>query len=131
MTEVNGLRLAYRGLIAGLEGGYVWAAIAMTLGAIVSGDPLRPLRPLAMAITPPAGSAELAFVLGLAAGAEAAKSYQNNPVALQLRAMNILYEGIKEKGAMVIVPSSVVETMGLGGVSGLASLASNLNPNKD
>ncbi len=60
--------------------------------------------------------------------AEAAKSYQNNPVALQLRAMNILYEGIKEKGAMVIVPSSVVETMGLGGVSGLASLASNLNP---
>lgn len=63
--------------------------------------------------------------------AEAAKSYQNNPVALQLRAMNILYEGIKERGAMVIVPSSVVETMGLGGVSGLASLASNLNPKKD
>ena len=63
--------------------------------------------------------------------AEAAKSYQNNPVALQLRAMNILYEGIKERGAMVIVPSSVVETMGLGGVSGLASLASNLNPSKD
>lgn len=63
--------------------------------------------------------------------AEAAKSYQNNPVALQLRAMNILYEGIKERGAMVIVPSSVVETMGLGGVSGLASLASNLNTSKD
>lgn len=63
--------------------------------------------------------------------AQAAKSYQNNPVALQLRAMNILYEGIKERGAMVIVPSSVVETMGLGGVSGLASLASNLNPSKD
>lgn len=63
--------------------------------------------------------------------AEAAKSYQNNPVALQLRAMNILYEGIKERGAMVIVPSTVVETMGLGGVSGLASLASNLNPKKD
>jgi regulator of protease activity HflC (stomatin/prohibitin superfamily) len=63
--------------------------------------------------------------------AEAAKSYQNNPVALQLRAMNILYEGIKERGAMVIVPSSVVETMGLGGVSGLASLASNLNTVKD
>ena len=67
MTEVNGLRLAYRGLIAGLAGGYVWAAIAMTLGAIVSGDPLRPLRPLAMAITPLAGSSELAFVLGMAA----------------------------------------------------------------
>ncbi len=63
--------------------------------------------------------------------AEAAKSYQNNPVALQLRAMNILYEGIKERGAMVIVPSSVVETMGLGGVAGLASLASNLNTSKD
>lgn len=63
--------------------------------------------------------------------AVAAKSYQNNPVALQLRAMNILYEGIKEKGAMVIVPSSVVETMGLGGVAGLASLASNLNATKD
>jgi len=63
--------------------------------------------------------------------AEAAKSYQNNPVALQLRAMNILYEGIKEKGAMVIVPSSVVETMGLGGVAGLASLTSNLNATKD
>ena len=61
--------------------------------------------------------------------AEAAKSYQNNPVALQLRAMNILYEGIKERGAMVIVPSSVVETMGLGGISGLASLASNFNSN--
>ena len=67
MTEVNGLRLAYRGLIAGLAGGYVWAAIAMTLGAVVAGDPLRPLRPLAMAITPLAGSSELAFVLGLAA----------------------------------------------------------------
>ena len=62
--------------------------------------------------------------------AEAAKSYQNNPIALQLRAMNILYEGIKEKGAMVIVPSSIVETMGLGGISGLASLAGNLNPPK-
>lgn len=54
---------------------------------------------------------------------EAAKSYENNPVALQLRAMNILYEGIKEKGAMVIVPSSVVDTMGLGGISGLTGLA--------
>lgn len=62
---------------------------------------------------------------------EAARSYQNNPVALQLRAMNILYEGIKEKGAMVIVPSSVVETMGLGGVSGLAGLASNIKDTKE
>lgn len=61
---------------------------------------------------------------------EAAKAYENNPVALQLRAMNILYEGIKEKGAMVIVPSSVVETMGLGGVSGLTSLVANQQQSK-
>ncbi|AFM39865.1 membrane protease subunit, stomatin/prohibitin [Desulfosporosinus acidiphilus SJ4] len=60
--------------------------------------------------------------------AEAAKSYENNPVALHLRAMNILYEGIKEKGAMVIVPSSIVETMGLGAVTGLTSLASTVKP---
>ncbi|WP_088189671.1 slipin family protein [Desulfosporosinus sp. FKA] len=62
---------------------------------------------------------------------EAAKSYENNPVALHLRAMNILYEGIKEKGAMVIVPSSIVETMGLGAVSGLTSLASTVKPSND
>src|SRR6266550_3940736 len=48
--------------------------------------------------------------------AEAAVTYQNNPVALHLRAMNMLYEAIKEKGSMVIVPSSAVETMGLGGL---------------
>jgi regulator of protease activity HflC (stomatin/prohibitin superfamily) len=58
--------------------------------------------------------------------AEAAKSYENNPIALHLRAMNILYEGIKERGAMVIVPSSVVETMGLGAVTGLTSLTSKV-----
>jgi regulator of protease activity HflC (stomatin/prohibitin superfamily) len=46
--------------------------------------------------------------------AKAALAYQNNPVALQLRAMNLLYEAMKEKGSMVIVPSSAVETMGLG-----------------
>lgn len=67
MTEVNGLRLAYRGLIGGLAGGYAWAAIAMTIAAALYGDPLRPLRPFALAITPMAGSTELAFVLGLAA----------------------------------------------------------------
>ncbi len=61
-----GLRLAYRGFVTGLAGGYVWAAIAMVLGGLVHGDPLAPLRPIAMAITPVAGSAELAFVLGLA-----------------------------------------------------------------
>jgi regulator of protease activity HflC (stomatin/prohibitin superfamily) len=48
--------------------------------------------------------------------AEAAAVYRDNPVALHLRAMNMLYEAIKEKGAMVIVPSSAVETMGLGGM---------------
>ena len=53
----------------------------------------------------------------------AAESYRDNPVALHLRAMNMLYEAIKEKGAMVIVPSSVVETMGLGGAMATASLA--------
>jgi regulator of protease activity HflC (stomatin/prohibitin superfamily) len=55
--------------------------------------------------------------------AEAAAVYANNPVALHLRAMNMLYEAIKEKGAMVIVPSSAVETMGLGGTLATASLA--------
>jgi regulator of protease activity HflC (stomatin/prohibitin superfamily) len=46
----------------------------------------------------------------------AAEAYAENPVALHLRAMNMLYEAIKEKGSMVIVPSSAVETMGLGGM---------------
>ena len=53
---------------------------------------------------------------------QAALTYQHNPVALHLRAMNMLYEAIKEKGAMVVVPSSAVETMGLGGMLGLASM---------
>lgn len=53
---------------------------------------------------------------------EAAKSYQNNPTALHLRAMNILYEGIKEKGALMLVPSSAIESMGLGGLMGAAAL---------
>jgi regulator of protease activity HflC (stomatin/prohibitin superfamily) len=55
--------------------------------------------------------------------AQAALVYQNNPTALHLRAMNMLYEAIKERGAMVIVPSSAVETMGLGGTLASASLA--------
>lgn len=54
---------------------------------------------------------------------QAALTYQNNPVALHLRAMNMLYEAIKERGSMVIVPSSAVETMGLGGSLATASLA--------
>ena len=53
---------------------------------------------------------------------QAALTYQHNPVALHLRAMNMLYEAIKEKGAMVVVPSSAVETMGLGGMLGVASM---------
>ena len=65
MTEVMGLRLAYRGFVTGLAGAYVWVAIAMLLGALVHGDPLQPLRPLASAISPLAESSELAFVLGL------------------------------------------------------------------
>lgn len=67
MTEVNGLRLAYRGFVAGLAGAYAWVAVTMLLGALIDADPLAMLRPIAVAITPLAGSAELAFVLGLAA----------------------------------------------------------------
>jgi len=55
--------------------------------------------------------------------AKAAESYQNNPTALHLRAMNMLYEGLKEKGALVIVPSSAVESMNLGGLSGLVAMS--------
>ena len=54
---------------------------------------------------------------------QAATTYQDNPVALHLRAMNMLYEAIKERGSMVIVPSSAVETMGLGGNLATAALA--------
>jgi len=52
----------------------------------------------------------------------AAVTYQGNPVAMHLRAMNMLYEAIKERGSMVIVPSSAVETMGLGGMLATASM---------
>jgi len=55
--------------------------------------------------------------------AEASLAYTNNPTALHLRAMNMLFEGLKEKGALVIVPSSAVDTMNLGGLSGMVSLA--------
>ena len=53
---------------------------------------------------------------------EAAKSYADNPVALHLRAMNMLYEGLKEKGALMLIPSSAVESMGMGGLMGAAAL---------
>ncbi|HZU86607.1 MAG TPA: slipin family protein, partial [Anaerolineaceae bacterium] len=55
--------------------------------------------------------------------AEASRAYANNPTALHLRAMNMLFEGLKQKGALVIVPSSAVDTMNLGAVSGLTALA--------
>ncbi len=60
--------------------------------------------------------------------AEASQAYINNPTALHLRAMNMLFEGLKEKGALVIVPSSAVDTMNLGGLSGMVSLAQNNLP---
>ena len=54
--------------------------------------------------------------------AKAAESYEHNPTAMHLRAMNILYEGLKEKGALMLVPSTAVESMGLGGMLGTAAL---------
>jgi uncharacterized membrane protein YqiK len=54
--------------------------------------------------------------------AEAAQVYEASPTALHLRAMNMLYEAIKERGSMVIVPSSAVETMGLGGMLGATAI---------
>jgi len=63
--------------------------------------------------------------------AEASRAYTNNPTALHLRAMNMLFEGLKEKGALVIVPSSAVDTMNLGGLSGMVSLAQNNLPRTD
>ena len=65
------------------------------------------------------GQAELEIA---ASFAEAAKSYQDNPTALHLRAMNMLYEGLKEKGALMLIPSSAVESMGMGGMLGAAAL---------
>jgi regulator of protease activity HflC (stomatin/prohibitin superfamily) len=53
---------------------------------------------------------------------QASESYKSNPTALHLRAMNMLYEGLKEKGALMLVPSSAVESMGMGGLMGAAAL---------
>jgi regulator of protease activity HflC (stomatin/prohibitin superfamily) len=53
---------------------------------------------------------------------QASRSYQHNPTALHLRAMNMLYEGLKEKGALMLIPSSAVESMGMGGLMGAAAL---------
>jgi regulator of protease activity HflC (stomatin/prohibitin superfamily) len=55
--------------------------------------------------------------------AVASRVYQDNPIALQLRGMNMLFEGLKEKGSLIIVPSSALESMNLGAVGGLASLS--------
>ena len=63
--------------------------------------------------------------------AEASQAYIENPTALHLRAMNMLFEGLKEKGALVIVPSSAVDTMNLGGLSGMISLAQNNLPKEN
>src|SRR6476660_8500269 len=65
------------------------------------------------------GEAELAIAHSFQ---QAAKSYHDNPTALHLRAMNMLYEGLKEKGALMLVPSSAVESMGMGGLMGAAAL---------
>jgi regulator of protease activity HflC (stomatin/prohibitin superfamily) len=53
---------------------------------------------------------------------KAAESYRDNPTALHLRAMNMLYEGLKEKGALMLVPSTAVESMGMGGLLGAAAM---------
>ena len=62
---------------------------------------------------------------------DASQAYINNPTALHLRAMNMLFEGLKEKGALVIVPSSAVDTMNLGAMSGLVSIAQNNLPKEN
>ena len=55
--------------------------------------------------------------------AEAGKHYEHNPVAFHLRAMNMLYEGLKENSTIVIVPSTAVESMQLGGLAGMTALS--------
>ncbi len=62
--------------------------------------------------------------------AKASEQYANNPIALHLRGMNMLYEGLKEKGSMVIVPSSALDSMNLGVIGGLVSLAKDNEPKK-
>ncbi len=60
--------------------------------------------------------------------AQASEHYRDNEVALHLRAMNMVYEGLRQKGSMIIVPSSAVETMGLGALGGLTSFGRNVVP---
>jgi regulator of protease activity HflC (stomatin/prohibitin superfamily) len=59
--------------------------------------------------------------------AKASDAYRNNPVALHLRAMNMVFEGLKQKGAMIIVPSTAVETMGLGALGGLTAFGQQVD----
>jgi regulator of protease activity HflC (stomatin/prohibitin superfamily) len=73
------------------------------------------------------GEAELQIA---ASFAEASQAYIGNPTALHLRGMNMLFEGLKEKGALVIVPSSAVESMNLGGLSGMVAMAQNNLPDQ-
>jgi regulator of protease activity HflC (stomatin/prohibitin superfamily) len=61
---------------------------------------------------------------------EAAKTYENNPVALHLRAMNMLYEGLKANSTIVIVPSSAIDTMQLGSMAGLTALTMGIGQDK-
>ena len=58
--------------------------------------------------------------------AKASEQYLNNPVALQLRAMNLIGEGLKDKGAMIVVPSTALDSMNLGVIGGLSSLAQGM-----
>jgi len=61
---------------------------------------------------------------------DAAKTYAGNPVALHLRAMNMLYEGLKQNSTIVVVPSSAIETMQLGGLAGMTALTMGLGAEK-
>jgi regulator of protease activity HflC (stomatin/prohibitin superfamily) len=61
---------------------------------------------------------------------QAAKSYANNPTALHLRAMNMLYEGLKENSTIVLVPSTAVDTMQLGGLAGITAMAKELEKSR-
>ncbi|MCX6329186.1 MAG: slipin family protein, partial [Bacteroidia bacterium] len=62
---------------------------------------------------------------------EAAKTYANDPVALHLRAMNMLYEGLKTNSTIVIVPSSALETMQLGGLTGITAMTMGLTQERE
>jgi regulator of protease activity HflC (stomatin/prohibitin superfamily) len=59
---------------------------------------------------------------------QAARAYQDNPTAMQLRAMNMLYEGMKERGSLMLIPTTAVESLGLGGLLGAAAHARPASP---